>query len=143
MEISASGKDPEKGKIIHQHLIVKAYVRKPPFTATEVENWLRELVADIKMNIIIGPHAKYVDAVGNAGATGVIGIETSHAAVHVWVEPDPAMLQMDVYSCSCFEMDTVINKLKEFDIVDYEAMMIDRNGGFFISEHRKFAEEHP
>ena len=121
--------------LFHQHLLIKAYVNNPPKKMKALNTWLTELVLDINMKVVIPARSKYVDAIGNRGLTGNIGIETSHVAIHVWDEPTPAFIQMDVYSCSCFETSTVLNKLKEFDLINYEYMLIDRNEGFVVKEH--------
>jgi S-adenosylmethionine/arginine decarboxylase-like enzyme len=124
------------GKLHHQHLIIKAFVRNPPKTSEVIENWLRELVSSIDMKIVMGPFSKYVDSCGNAGITAAVVIETSHCAIHVWDEPNPAMIQMDVYSCSAFTSEAVLKKLEEFGIIAYELMMIDRNEDFKVTESK-------
>lgn len=124
-------------RLDHQHLLVKAWVEKPPTEVAALQEWLAEVVTAIKMKIVIAPRAVYVEAVGNRGLTGSVNIETSHIAIHIWDEPVPAMIQMDVYSCSCFEASTVIDKLKEFGLVKYEQMIIDRNDNFVVTDHSK------
>lgn len=116
----------EVKKIIHQHLLVKAWVKNPPKEPDVVTAWFRELVKDIGMQICIEPQAKYVNVKGNRGVTSITGIETSHSSIHIWDEYDPALLQLDVYSCSPFRMETVLNKIREFDLVKYIYMVIDR-----------------
>ena len=123
--------------LFHLHLLVKCHVKNPPKSENATTQWLRELVSDINMKICIEPRACYVDAPGNRGVTAQVGIETSHVAIHVWDETDPGMIQMDVYSCSCFEPETVLKKLNEFGLVDYEMMVIDRNEGFSVKRHEK------
>lgn len=122
------------GELFHKHLLIKAFVSNPPNDEQFLIDWLRDLVEKINMKVVIGPFAKYVEAVGNAGLTGHVTIETSHAAIHIWNESKPAMIQMDVYSCSCFEAETVISKLKDFGLLSYEKMVIDRNKEFFVTE---------
>jgi hypothetical protein len=53
----------------------------------------------------------------------------------VWDQLEPALIQMDVYSCSCFNPKTVIDKLNEFELVKYEQMVIDRNRLFIVTDH--------
>lgn len=122
-------------EIVHQHILVKAYVSRPPMDEEKLKQWLRDLVADMDMKVCLPPQAKYVDTVGNRGVTAVIGIETSHIAIHVWDEDKPAMLQMDAYSCKPFRSETVINRLKEFGLLNYKLMRIDRDDGFEIIDN--------
>jgi S-adenosylmethionine/arginine decarboxylase-like enzyme len=129
--------DVDLPKLFHQHVLIKAFVKDPPVKEAHLEKWLAELVADIKMKIVIQPRAYFVDTKGNEGLTGSVNIETSHIAIHVWSEDKPPMIQMDVYSCTCFENQTVLNKLNEFGLLSYELMHIDRNDGFKVVDHVK------
>lgn len=92
---------------------------------------MTELVADIGMKVVVPARSKYVEAKGNEGLTGSVNIETSHMAMHIWSAQTPARIEMDVYSCDCFELKTIINKLNEFKMEKFHYMMIDRNGEEF------------
>lgn len=128
--------------LFHQHLLVKAFVKTPPRSESQMVDWLRDTVEAIGMKIVFGPYAKYVDAVGNKGVTGAVVIETSHLACHVWDEPSPAMLQLDIYSCAAFEEKTIIERLDQaFGLVSYETMMIDRNDDLKVVSHKKMTSE--
>lgn len=124
-------------KLFHQHVLIKAFVENPPVKEEHLEKWLTELVSDIKMKIVIPPRAFYVAAEGNEGLTASVNIETSHCSVHIWDHAEPPMIQMDVYSCSCFENETVLNKLREFGLISFELMHVDRNDGFKVVAHIK------
>lgn len=121
------------GELFHQHLIIKAFVENPPIKEEFLNYWLKDLVEKIGMKIVIGPFSKYVESVGNAGLTGAVVIETSHSSIHVWSECVPAMIQMDVYSCAPYSDSVIIDKLKEFGLISYEKISIDRNEEFKIT----------
>lgn len=125
-------------KLFHQHLLVKAYINNPPLNEFEIEDWLTRLVEAIGMKVVIAPRSVYVRTEGNRGVTAQIGLETSHAAIHVWDDVTPGILQMDVYSCKCFDNQVVIDMIKEFGLVSYESMTIDRNDNFVVQEVRKW-----
>lgn len=112
--------------IVHKHLIVRAEVNKPPMEAEFVKNWLHELVDRIGMKVLSGPHAEYVDVPGNRGVTGVVIIETSHIALHVWDEEQPGLMQLDVYTCGPFDPEIVFDQIEEFDAVRMEYKYLDR-----------------
>ena len=124
-------------KLVHKHLLLKAKVLNPPMKEEVLTKWFKELVEDIGMKVCIEPRARYVDNPGNRGITGLVGIETSHCSMHVWDEMSPGIIQMDVYSCAEFVPETVINKLNEFKIVDFEMMFIDREDGFKVLRHER------
>lgn len=120
-----------KSELFHQHMLLRAFIKRPPMKEEEINQWLTELVSDIGMKVVVPAKSKYVDAEGNTGLTGSINIETSHIAIHIWDEQSPARVEMDVYSCACFEPETVLKKLDEFFIQKYHMMMVDRNGEEF------------
>jgi len=116
----------------HEHLLISAHVNRPPVDGQqeELKNWIIGLVNLIGMNILAGPIVAYVDKAGNRGLTAVTIIETSHIAIHIWDEPEPALIQLDVYSCDELDPSLVIEHLALFDIVDIEFKFLDRENGF-------------
>lgn len=119
--------------IQHKHILVNAKVNNPIATIEEGVEFLNDLVERIDMKIIQGPFASYVEAPGNRGLTAIVMIETSHIAFHIWDEPQPGLLQFDLYTCGTLNKDTVIEALMErFDIVSLEYQMFDRENGFVV-----------
>ena len=111
----------------HKHLIIRAEVNRPLKSEKETKQWLRKLVKKIDMKIIKGPFAGYVTKEGNRGITGVVMIETSHIAIHVWDETLPALVQCDVYSCAEFQRGEVVMHLGSMKPKMIEYMMMDRS----------------
>ena len=111
---------------VHKHLIIRAEVNHPPLTEKYIRLWLRKLVRKIDMKIIKGPYASYVQKEGNRGVTGVVMIETSHIAIHVWDEERPALVQCDVYSCAEFSSNEVLAEFIPFDVVKIDHILLDR-----------------
>ena len=110
----------------HKHLIIRAEVIRPITSEKEIKKWLRNLVKKIDMNIIKGPYASYVSKEGNRGITGIVMIETSHIAMHVWDETSPALVQCDVYSCAEFSSSEVLMKLAVMEPTKIEHILLDR-----------------
>jgi S-adenosylmethionine/arginine decarboxylase-like enzyme len=98
---------------------------------------MKKLVDKIDMKILMGPYAVYSDMVGNRGLTAVTIIETSHIAMHVWDEVDPALMQLDVYTCSTLDIEDVFDALKEFDPMMIEYKYIDREHDLTVLDHGK------
>ena len=113
--------------IEHKHLIVRAETEFAP-TEVELHDWLRGLVHKLRMNILSGPHTGCVtDVPGNNGPTGVVVIETSHIACHVWTDPvDHNLIQLDVYTCGKMDVDAVIAHLNQYNIIKYDVKLFDR-----------------
>ena len=110
----------------HKHLIIRAEVKRPLKTEKETKQWLRKIVKKIDMKIIKGPYASYVSKEGNRGITGIVMIETSHIAVHVWDETTPALVQCDVYSCAEFSSNEVLAEFIDMEVVKMDHIMLDR-----------------
>ena len=110
----------------HKHLIIRAEVNRPITSEKELKQWLRKLVKKIDMKIIKGPYTAYVSKEGNRGVTGVVMIETSHIAIHIWDETNPALVQCDVYSCANFSSNEVLAEFVDMEPAKIEYMLLDR-----------------
>ena len=113
--------------LVHKHLIVRAEAKNPPMDEAILTEWFKKFIDEIGMKVMMGPYVKYSHMIGNRGITGAAIIETSHIVMHVWDEPDPALLQFDVYSCGEFDPETICNKIKkDFNTTKIEYKFLDR-----------------
>lgn len=113
----------------HKHLIIRTEVKNPPTDPEFIKGWLRELVSEIGMKLLDiehNPISGYVTKEGNEGLTAVCIIETSHIAMHVWDSLEPALMQVDVYTCSTLDPKIVFDKLNDFDVVTARYLLLDR-----------------
>ena len=118
---------------VHKHLIIRAEANRVPTDEEQLTEWLREFIDSINMKILMGPYVKYCKMEGNRGITGIAVIETSHIAIHVWDEPNPALMQIDVYSCAEFDVDQIANKIKsDFDVVKLDYKYLNRETGLTV-----------
>ena len=111
---------------VHKHLIIRAEVNRPITSENEIKRWLRNIVKKIDMKIIKGPYASYVSKEGNRGITGVVMIETSHIAVHIWDETSPALVQCDVYSCAEFSSNEVLSEFMDMEVTKINHIILNR-----------------
>ena len=117
--------------IYHKHLLVNAKVNNSVMSEAQGIEFLTNLVDKIDMKIIKGPFASYVNVEGNRGLTGIVMIETSHIAFHIWDEVRPGLVQFDLYTCGKLELDKVISLFKDtFDVVSLDYVLFDRENGF-------------
>jgi S-adenosylmethionine/arginine decarboxylase-like enzyme len=120
---------------LHNHILLNGYVSRPPSDTNRIKIWLRELVEAIDMKIIQGPFADYVEVEGNRGLTAAVMIETSHIALHIWDEEDPALIQFDLYTCGELPVQKVIESLDdEMTLLNYRYMVMERHTGFNVIE---------
>jgi S-adenosylmethionine/arginine decarboxylase-like enzyme len=115
----------------HKHLIVRAEVRLPPRCPVYIKQWLSSIIDGIGMKLAQGleanPISYYCNLEGNEGLTGAAILETSHTVIHVWSEVSPAIIQYDLYSCSCIDIDLVLSFFEEFQPTKIEYKFIDRD----------------
>jgi len=101
-------------------------VLDPPRAEKPTSELVRNLINDIGMKIMMGPFAQRSEMVGNAGLTVATIIETSHVVLHTWDEVDPALMQLDVYTCSHLDPTIVFNWLEQFKPIKIDHKYIDR-----------------
>ena len=117
--------------LVHKHLLVRAEVKAPIVNKNKAIKFLRTLIKSINMKAMYGPTASYCKMKGNRGVTAFAIIETSHIAMHIWDEVDPALVQLDVYSCADMDPNKVIEIIKqELDTVKIEYKFLDREHDF-------------
>jgi len=121
----------------HKHLVLRAEVKNCPSEDSlhEILDWMKSLITKIDMKLMQGPAISYVDQPGNRGTTCMALIETSHVVIHIWDEPNPGLVQLDIYSCKEFELDIVMKHLKQyFNVLNLQYKFLDRTSGMKIIE---------
>ena len=118
---------------VHKHLIIRAEANRVPTDEEQLTEWLKDFIDSINMKILMGPYVKYCKVEGNRGITGIAVIETSHIAIHVWDEPNPSLMQIDVYSCAEFDPTKIAEKIKsDFDVVKLDYKYLNRETGLTV-----------
>jgi S-adenosylmethionine/arginine decarboxylase-like enzyme len=115
--------------LVHKHIIVRAEVLNPPSDENLVSEQVKTLIERIGMKLLMGPYAKYVHMEGNRGLTVAAIIETSHVVMHTWDESDPAIIQLDVYTCGPFDPLIVFDWLSQYNPVRVDHKYLDREFG--------------
>jgi len=116
-------------ELVHKHIILRIEVKRPP-QEHQLQEWVIKLVDKIGMKVLAGPISADITTIeGNKGPTCVCIIETSHIACHVWNEPDPALIQLDVYTCGPFDPNAVLEHIKSWEPVKVEYKYLDREFG--------------
>lgn len=130
----------------HKHLLVNLKVNAPPRDGEEVEYFLALLIKRVNMKIaradtlLKNPQGYYCNTLGNQGATGTGILETSHTALHTWDEQGPAKFDFDLYSCSEFDVQKVLNICKTFEIVGGDYVVYDRGDRIKLIEEGEIGE---
>jgi S-adenosylmethionine/arginine decarboxylase-like enzyme len=124
---------------LHNHVLINGYTLLPPTDEEKTKVWMQALVDSIGMKTIQGPFASYVTKEGNRGLTAIVMIETSHIAMHVWDESDPAFMQFDLYTCSTLPVEKVVKNLEDhFGLFNHSVLVLERSEGFKIVAEDKW-----
>ena len=115
--------------LVHKHIIIRAEVLNPPVDENTVSDSVKDLIERIGMKLLMGPYAKYVHMAGNRGLTVAAIIETSHIVMHTWDECNPAIIQLDVYTCGPFDPTIVFAWLEQYLPTNISHKYIDREDG--------------
>lgn len=114
----------------HKHLMISADFLRDIFSTSWYETWMSGLIEDLDMTPLVEPKAVRDKTKGNEGITAFSIITTSHIVLHTWETIMPYKLQLDVYSCKGFDINTVIFRLKDFDIHNVKYKFLNRENGF-------------
>lgn len=127
--------------LFHKHLLINAKVKNPMASEDEAIKFLSTLVEKIDMKIIKGPFASYVNKPGNKGLTAIVMIETSHIAFHIWDEPDPSLVQFDLYTCGELDLSKALLIFGEyFEVVGMDYVLLDREHGFELESSGRYPD---
>lgn len=128
-------KESPPPQLYHKHILLRAEVKNSkPFDLNGLKKWIRGVVVDQGMEIVIGPHVHYVEDVGNKGPTGGAHIKTSHFAFHIWEEI--GLIQADLYTCGTLDIDAFIKSFDVFEPTKIEYSVIDREHSIKFIEGR-------
>jgi S-adenosylmethionine/arginine decarboxylase-like enzyme len=115
--------------LAHEHLVARAEIQHPPKNLEEVNDWLKDLIQDMGMNILFGPFSMSCDLENNEGITAGCILSTSHCVLHTWDACTPAVMQLDIYTCSKLNLDLVWSKLEQFGPRKIDYKFLDRETG--------------
>lgn len=113
----------------HEHLLVRAEIDNPSRDLEQIKTWLKTLVEDMGMHILYGPFAMDCDLEDNEGVTAGCILSTSHCVLHTWDECSPAVMQLDIYTCSTLDLDLVWKALEPFQPTKIDYKFLDRENG--------------
>jgi S-adenosylmethionine/arginine decarboxylase-like enzyme len=124
----------------HLHLLINASILNPPGPddCEKINAFMRGMVEHVRMKVMLDPVTAWCDEPGNEGITSTVILTTSHCAMHIWnlPDPEPSMMQFDLYSCAKFEVSEVFEYLSSyFDIVDASYKFLDRETGMIEIEN--------
>ena len=126
---------------LHNHVLINGFTLLPPTDEKQTIAWMQKLVDSIGMKSIQGPFASYVTKEGYRGLTATVMIETSHIAMHVWDESDPAFMQFDLYTCSTLPVEQVIKNLEDhFGLFNYNVLVLERSEGFKVIPENRWSD---
>jgi len=111
-----------------QHIVIDGY-NVGSLTKLDDLDYIYRLLDDlpkmIGMDVLIPPIVVKCQVAHNLGVTGVTVITTSHLTIHTW--PCEAYFSFDCYSCKPFDVDLVIQEIRQrFAPCDLITTILDR-----------------
>ena len=88
----------------HLHMLGTAWVRKPPITVEQADEFLKTLVSKIGMSVLMGPYSINCTDIGNEGITGAIVLSFSHASFHCWSEVENPFMTFAFLKLNYFDL---------------------------------------
>jgi len=111
----------------HSHLIIRARVTNPPTDTTFIEQWTRDVIHAVGMQVLMGPYAVYSNVPGNEGVTCIGALDFSHIAIHIWDQYEEPLIEFDLFSCKSFDPQIVIDMMHPFGVKSLTIKHIDRD----------------
>jgi S-adenosylmethionine/arginine decarboxylase-like enzyme len=111
----------------HEHLLVRALIDRPFMEKQGAVCWIESLVSKLGLTFLHSPIAAYCHDKGNRGVTAVAILNASHVALHIWDETQPAVLQLDLYSCRSLDVGIVLSELDSLSATRIQHKMFDRS----------------
>lgn len=91
------------------------------------------MVKHVRMQVMTEPATAWCNDEGNEGLTSTVILTTSHCSMHIWnlMEPQPSIMQFDLYSCAPFTIEEVFEYIKQhFVVIKADFKFLDRDTGF-------------
>ena len=112
----------------HKHLLVQSTFNESPFVNENFTNkWIENYHKLIEMNLLCSPKSVRCEELNNEGISSFCLITTSHVCLHSWDKKSPNLVQLDVYSCKDFNVDTVLNEINKFNPIELNYKLLDRS----------------
>ena len=112
----------------HKHLLIHFTLSDSPFKTSEFTNkWIKNLVNLIDMELLYAPRSVRCDKEDNEGISAFCLITTSHICLHSWDKKSPNLVQLDIYSCKDFDVNSVLKEIKKFNPLCLKYKFLDRS----------------
>ena len=112
----------------HKHLLINSTFESTPFKDIDFTNkWLLNIVNLIDMEVLHEPVSVKCNQQDNEGISAFCLITTSHICLHSWEKTDPNVVQLDIYSCKNFQIQTILDQINNFSPIDVKYKFLDRN----------------
>jgi S-adenosylmethionine/arginine decarboxylase-like enzyme len=108
-----------------------------------VNEFMRGIVKHVRMKIMLEPVSAWCDEPGNEGITSTVILTTSHCAMHIWnvADPDPSIMQFDLYSCAPFEVAEVLEFIsRHFEVISASYKFLDRESGLTVLDRGQYQQ---
>ena len=120
-------------KYAHNHLMINADTAFPITRKRELRKFLKSTAEVIGVHRLGGTRVRYCSREGARGLIGSLMLDTSHVSIHIFDEPKPANVRIDVYTSGNLDVElTILKIVNDLKIDDIQWLHYNRTSGFIL-----------
>jgi S-adenosylmethionine/arginine decarboxylase-like enzyme len=118
-------------KYAHNHLMINAETAFPITNKRQLRKFLKGTAEVIGVHRLGGTRVRYSRRAGARGLIGSLMLDTSHISIHIFDEPVPAHIRIDVYTSGSLDVElTILKIVNDLKIDDIQWLHYNRTSGF-------------
>lgn len=120
-----------KKKYSHNHLMINAETAFPITNKWQLRKFLKGIAETVGVHRVGGTRVRYSRRAGARGLIGSLMLDTSHISIHIFDEPTPAHVRIDVYTSNSMDVElTILKIVNDLKIDDIQWLHYNRTSGF-------------
>jgi S-adenosylmethionine/arginine decarboxylase-like enzyme len=111
--------------------MINADTAFPITNKRQLRRFLKDVAETIGVHRLGGTRVRYSRRAGARGLIGSLMLDTSHISVHIFDEPVPAHIRIDVYTSGSLDVElTILKIVNDLKIDDIQWLHYNRTSGF-------------
>jgi S-adenosylmethionine/arginine decarboxylase-like enzyme len=111
--------------------MINADTASPITNKRHLRRFLTDVAETIGVHRLGGTRVRYSRRAGARGLIGSLMLDTSHISVHIFDEPVPAHIRIDVYTSGSLDVElTILKIVNDLKIDDIQWLHYNRTSGF-------------
>jgi S-adenosylmethionine/arginine decarboxylase-like enzyme len=111
--------------------MINAETAFPVTNKRQLRRFLKDVAETIGVHRLGGTRVRYSRRAGARGLIGSLMLDTSHISIHIFDEPVPAHMRIDVYTSGSLDVElTILKIVNDLKIDDIQWLHYNRTSGF-------------